>query len=148
MAGGLPNEANADLPPGSPPNVPHAEDAQRILQSIRDAKRRADLVIVYQHNHVFSDKAFSTIFLERMDERLAPNEWLRKWTHAEVEAGADIVVMHGAPLLHGIEMFRGKPIFYDLGNFIYNLPPAITYITEPLRSARSRSTISVPASPT
>jgi poly-gamma-glutamate synthesis protein (capsule biosynthesis protein) len=49
-----------------------------------------------------------------------------------VDAGADIVVMHGAPLLHGVEIFNGKPIFYDLGNFIYNLPPAITYITEPM----------------
>jgi poly-gamma-glutamate capsule biosynthesis protein CapA/YwtB (metallophosphatase superfamily) len=132
MAGGMLNEASADLPPGSPANATHAEDAQRILQSVRDAKRRVDLVIVYQHNHVFGNKAFSTIFSEGMDERLAPNEWLRKWTHAEVEAGADIVVMHGAPLLHGVEIFRGKPIFYDLGNFIYNLPPAITYITEPM----------------
>jgi poly-gamma-glutamate synthesis protein (capsule biosynthesis protein) len=49
-----------------------------------------------------------------------------------VEAGADVVVMHGAPLLHGIEIFRGKPIFYCLGNFIYNVPPAITYISEPM----------------
>jgi poly-gamma-glutamate capsule biosynthesis protein CapA/YwtB (metallophosphatase superfamily) len=58
-----------------------------------------------------------------MEERLAPNDWLKKWTHAEVDAGADIVVMHGAPLLHGIEIYHGKPIFYDLGNFIYKLPP-------------------------
>jgi poly-gamma-glutamate capsule biosynthesis protein CapA/YwtB (metallophosphatase superfamily) len=42
------------------------------------------------------------------------------------------VVMHGAPLLHGIEIFRGKPIFYCLGNFIYNVPPALTYISEPM----------------
>ena len=67
-----------------------------------------------------------------MAERLAPNAWLKTWTHAEVDAGADIVVMHGAPLLHGVEIFHGKPIFYDLGNFIYNVPPAVTYITEPI----------------
>jgi poly-gamma-glutamate synthesis protein (capsule biosynthesis protein) len=67
-----------------------------------------------------------------MQERLAPNEWLKKWTHAEVDAGADIVVMHGAPLLHGVEIYRGRPIFYDLGNFIYNLPPTLTYIDEPM----------------
>jgi poly-gamma-glutamate synthesis protein (capsule biosynthesis protein) len=41
-------------------------------------------------------------------------------------------VLHGAPLLHGVEIYKGRPIFYDLGNFIYNLPPAITYITEPM----------------
>jgi len=45
----------------------------------------------------------------------------------EVDAGADIIVMHGAPLLHGVEIYHGRPIFYDLGNFIYNLPPTLTY---------------------
>jgi poly-gamma-glutamate capsule biosynthesis protein CapA/YwtB (metallophosphatase superfamily) len=130
-AGVKPNEATEDLP-GAPANKPDQEDADRILQSIREAKRHAQLVIVYQHNHVFGNKAFSTIFNEGMAERLAPNKWLTTWAHAEIDAGADIVVMHGAPLLHGVEIFHGKPIFYDLGNFIYNVPPAITYITEPL----------------
>ena len=40
--------------------------------------------------------------------------------------------MHGAPLLHGIEIYHGRPIFYDLGNFIYNVPPTLTYIDEPM----------------
>jgi poly-gamma-glutamate synthesis protein (capsule biosynthesis protein) len=131
MAGGAVNDARADLP-GAPANVPNQEDAARILKAIRDAKARADLVVVYQHNHVFGNKAFNTIFFEGMAERLEPNKWLRDWTHAEVEAGADVVVMHGAPLLHGVEIFRGKPIFFDLGNFIYNVPPALTYISEPM----------------
>ena len=43
-----------------------------------------------------------------MPERLAPNPWLVKWTHDEIDAGADIVVMHGAPLLHGVEIYRGR----------------------------------------
>jgi poly-gamma-glutamate capsule biosynthesis protein CapA/YwtB (metallophosphatase superfamily) len=130
-AGDRENEATADLP-GAPGNTPNPEDSQRILQSIRDARQHADIVIVYQHNHVFSNHSFATIFTEELPERLAPNDWLRKWTHAEVDAGADIVVMHGAPLLHGVEIYRGKPIFYDLGNFIYNLPPWLTYIHEPI----------------
>jgi poly-gamma-glutamate synthesis protein (capsule biosynthesis protein) len=130
-AGGQPNEASADLP-GAPANRPNSEDAGRILHSIRDARAHADLVIVYEHNHVFGNRSFVTIFTEGMPERLAPNDWLRTWTHAEVDAGADIVVMHGAPLLHGIEIYRGRPIFYDLGNFIYNLPPTLTYIDEPM----------------
>jgi len=130
-AGDKENEATADLP-GAPANTPNQEDSQRILQSIRDARQHADLVIVYQHNHVFGNHSFTTIFTEGMQERLAPNDWLKKWTHAEVDAGADIVVMHGAPLLHGVEIYRGQPIFYDLGNFIYNLPPTLTYIHEPM----------------
>jgi poly-gamma-glutamate capsule biosynthesis protein CapA/YwtB (metallophosphatase superfamily) len=130
-AGNLENEATEDLP-GAPGNSPNPEDAQRILQSIREARQHADLVIVYQHNHVFSNHSFTTVFTEGLPERLAPNDWLRKWTHAEVDAGADIIVMHGAPLLHGVEIYHGRPIFYDLGNFIYNLPPTLTYIDEPM----------------
>jgi poly-gamma-glutamate capsule biosynthesis protein CapA/YwtB (metallophosphatase superfamily) len=130
-AGGKENEATADLP-GAPGNIPNQADSQRILQSIRDARQHADLVIVYQHNHVFGNHSFATIFTEGMQERLSPNDWLRKWAHAEVDAGADIIVMHGAPLLHGVEIYHGRPIFYDLGNFIYNLPPTLTYIDEPM----------------
>jgi poly-gamma-glutamate synthesis protein (capsule biosynthesis protein) len=130
-AGDKENEATVDLP-GAPGNTPNQEDSQRILQSIRDAHQHADLVIVYQHNHVFGNHSFATIFTEGMQERLAPNDWLKKWTHAEVDAGADIIVMHGAPLLHGVEIYRGRPIFYDLGNFIYNVPPVLTAIGEPM----------------
>ncbi len=130
-AGDKENEATMDLP-GASANTPNPEDSQRILQSIREARQHADLVIVYQHNHVFSNHSFTTVFTEGLPERLAPNEWLIKWTHAEVDAGADIIVMHGAPLLHGVEIYHGRPIFYDLGNFIYNLPPTLTYIDEPM----------------
>jgi poly-gamma-glutamate synthesis protein (capsule biosynthesis protein) len=130
-AGGRQNNATDDLP-DAVPNAPNADDARRILQSIREARRQADVVVVYQHNHVFGSRSFATIFTEGMPERLAPNRWLVKWTHDEIDAGADIIVMHGAPLLHGIEIYRGRPIFYDLGNFIYNVPPTLTYIDEPM----------------
>ncbi len=110
---------------------PNEADAQRILRSIRDARAKADLVIVYQHNHVF-DKPFQTIMLEELPERLAPPDWIKKWTHAEVDAGADIIVMHGAPMLHGIEIYHGRPIFFDLGNFIFQAPPANLVLDEPI----------------
>ncbi len=112
-------------------NKPNPRDAENILNNIREAAKKADLVIVYQHNHVF-DKPFTAIFEEGMAERLRPPEWLKQWAHSEIDAGADVVVMHGAPLLHGIEIFKGRPIFYDLGNFIYNVPPALWYIQEPM----------------
>jgi poly-gamma-glutamate capsule biosynthesis protein CapA/YwtB (metallophosphatase superfamily) len=112
-------------------NTPNAEDTQRILQSIRKAATSADLVIVYQHNHVF-DKPFGTIMREELPERLVPPDWLKKWTHAEIDAGADIVVMHGAPLLHGVEIYRGRPIFYDLGNFFFQVPPTTIMLDEPI----------------
>ena len=131
MAGDQQNEATEEIP-NFKANAPNAEDSQRILQSIRDARKNADVVIVYQHNHVFSSHSFGTVFTEGLPERLAPNKWLVDWTHAEIDAGADIIVMHGAPLLHGVEIYHGRVIFYDLGNFIYNLNPMLTYIDEPI----------------
>lgn len=131
MAGDQQNEATEEIP-NFKANTPNAEDSQRILQSIRDARKNADVVIVYQHNHVFSSHSFGTVFTEGLPERLAPNKWLVDWTHAEIDAGADIIVMHGAPLLHGVEIYHGRVIFYDLGNFIYNLNPILTYIDEPI----------------
>jgi poly-gamma-glutamate synthesis protein (capsule biosynthesis protein) len=125
------NEATEDLP-GAGANVPDAEDAGRVLASVRTAREQADLVIAYQHNHVFSHHSFATIFTEGMEERLRPDAWLIRWAHRLVDAGADVVVLHGAPLLHGIEIYRSRPIFYDLGNFIYNVPPWLTYIHEPM----------------
>ena len=131
FAGDKRNDATKDLP-GAPSNRIDKEDAARILQSIREAKGHADLVVVYQHNHVFSNHSFANIFYEGLAERLSPDKWLQRWTHEEIDAGADIVVMHGAPLLHGVEIYKGKPIFYDLGNFIFNAPPAIWAIGEPI----------------
>ena len=130
-AGGKPNESTTLLPP-EPGNEPNAEDKQRILQSIRDARQHADLVIVYEHNHVFLNRPFGALLLEELPERLAPADWLKKWTHEEVDAGADIIVMHGMPLLHGVEIYRGRPIFYDMGNFIFNAPPMDIQLDEPI----------------
>src|SRR5262249_46577945 len=36
-----------------------------------------------------------------------------------VDAGAQIVVGHGPHRLRGVEIYRGAPIFYSLGNFLY-----------------------------
>ena len=48
-------------PPRGRTERPFLRGRRRILHSIREAKQRADLVIVYQHNHVFGNRSFSTI---------------------------------------------------------------------------------------
>jgi len=52
-------------------------------------------------------------------ERWLPADFLPTFAHAVIDAGADIVVGHGPHLLHGLEFYKGKPIFYSLGNFIF-----------------------------
>jgi poly-gamma-glutamate capsule biosynthesis protein CapA/YwtB (metallophosphatase superfamily) len=39
-----------------------------------------------------------------------------------IEAGADIIVGHGAHTVQEIERYKGKWILYNLGNFIFNAP--------------------------
>jgi poly-gamma-glutamate capsule biosynthesis protein CapA/YwtB (metallophosphatase superfamily) len=130
-AGGKPNESTIALP-SQPGNEPNPEDKKRILQSIQDARQHADLVIVYEHNHVFLNRPFAALLNEELPERLAPADWLKKWTHEEIDAGADIIVMHGMPLVHGVEIYHKRPIFYDLGNFIFNVPPVDVQLDEPI----------------
>ncbi|MCB9232365.1 MAG: CapA family protein [Bacteroidia bacterium] len=50
------------------------------------------------------------------------NQVQRDLGHHMIDAGADIVVGHGAHQLQEIELYRGKWIIYSLGNFIYGAP--------------------------
>lgn len=40
------------------------------------------------------------------------------FAHALIDAGADIIYGHSAHVSRGIEIYKGKPIFYSTGNFI------------------------------
>lgn len=42
---------------------------------------------------------------------------LRKFAHAVVDAGADLVLGHGPHVVRGMEVYRGRLIAYSLGNF-------------------------------
>tara|TARA_R110001592_G_scaffold135108_1_gene351035 strand:- start:3892 stop:7212 length:3321 start_codon:yes stop_codon:yes gene_type:complete len=44
----------------------------------------------------------------------------RDWAERYINAGADIIVGHGAHMLQEIETIRGRPVIYSLGNFIFN----------------------------
>jgi poly-gamma-glutamate synthesis protein (capsule biosynthesis protein) len=81
-----------------------ARDLERNLASIRHAKRQADLVIASIHAHE------GDIDIEK------PAQFLVEWARACIDAGADIVTGSGPHMLRGIELYKGKPIFYSLGN--------------------------------
>lgn len=82
-------------------------DAARVLDALSDAARRADVVIAYQHNHDWEP-----------DNAMVP-DWQRAFARRCVEAGASVFVGHGAPVLQGIEVHAGAPLFYGLGNFVF-----------------------------
>lgn len=82
------------------------KDAERQIKWIQEAKTRSDICIVSLHAH------------ESKYERQFPADFIEEFSHMAIDHGADIVVCHGPHLLRGIEMYKGKPIFYSLGNFI------------------------------
>jgi poly-gamma-glutamate synthesis protein (capsule biosynthesis protein) len=87
--------------------VPNAEDVERYLSAIGQARAKAPTVIAYQHNHVWD-----------ADITLPP-DWQRALAKRCVDAGASVFVGHGAPVVQGIEVYRGAPLFYSLGSFIF-----------------------------
>jgi poly-gamma-glutamate synthesis protein (capsule biosynthesis protein) len=40
--------------------------------------------------------------------------------HLLIDAGADLIIGHHPHVVQGIEIYKGKPIFYSLGNFIFD----------------------------
>ena len=84
-------------------------DEREILKSIRTAKQLSDFVIVTIHAH------------EPGNWSEVPADFLPKLAHEAIDAGADEFIGHGPHQLRGIEIYRGKPIFYSLGNFIFQL---------------------------
>lgn len=55
------------------------------------------------------------------EEGLAyPREDQRLDARSFIDAGADIIIGHHPHNLQGIEMYKGRPIFYSLGNFVYD----------------------------
>jgi poly-gamma-glutamate synthesis protein (capsule biosynthesis protein) len=84
-----------------------AEDIAGTLAAISEAAAQADIVLAYHHNHI-----------REAGGRQIP-EWQQVFARPCIDAGASLYVSHGAPRLHGIELYRGRPIYYDLGNLIF-----------------------------
>ncbi|MGY2735030.1 CapA family protein [Sphingomonas sp. UYP23] len=84
------------------------------LRSIRDAKQSSDFTIATLHAHEPGN----------YDE--TPPDFLPVLAHKAIDEGADMFIGHGPHQLRGIEIYKGKPIFYSLGNFFFmynNLHP-------------------------
>jgi poly-gamma-glutamate synthesis protein (capsule biosynthesis protein) len=52
-------------------------------------------------------------------DRESPAEFLVTFAHAAIDAGADLFVGHGPHVLRAVEIYKGKPIFYSVANFIF-----------------------------
>ena len=86
---------------------PNKEDVAEITRVVKNAAALADIVIVSLHCH------------ENGATRSVPADFIPIFAKAVIDAGADVFVGHGPHVLRGIEIYKGKPIFYSLANFIF-----------------------------
>ena len=105
-------EAFGRVEPGADPQIgtfPFPGDLALLADSIRAAKACADMVVVSFHWGKSTRPALLT-------------DYEKAYGHAAIDAGCDAVLGHHHHLLRGIELYCGKPIFYGLGHFAFDMP--------------------------
>ena len=100
--------------PGTPPPVitfPLQMDVDVTVESVRKLKAEAEFVVVSAHWGVAGQDAVM--------------DYEREVARALIDAGCDLILGHHPHRLHGVEFYREKPIFYSIGNFVFEpLPPS------------------------
>jgi poly-gamma-glutamate capsule biosynthesis protein CapA/YwtB (metallophosphatase superfamily) len=102
----------ADYQPGTPPLIltfPYKEDVEAILDDVKKVREQADIVVVSFHWGVHHVHALIATYQKEV-------------AHAVIDAGADLILGHHAHLLKGIEVYKGKAVFYSMGNFAFDMP--------------------------
>jgi hypothetical protein len=91
-------------------------DLEDALKTIRQARQEADLVIVSFHGGA---EGSTHQHVAPGDEKFLGEDRgdLRKFTHAAVDAGAQLVLGSGPHVVRAMEVYHGKLIAYSLGNF-------------------------------
>lgn len=99
-------------PAGTKPGVAVIEE-KRMVEDIRATRLRADFVVVSLHWGV--------------EHEVRPRESDRALARRLVDAGAAAIIGHHPHVLQGAEFYRGAPIVYSLGNFIFDMISPHTY---------------------
>ena len=101
--------------PGSAPYV-HTrawrEDLERAIDAVETASAAADYVVLALHWGV------PPFWRSRFQDGVA--DYQIEIGRALIEAGADVIIGHHPHSLQDVEVYRGKPIFYSLGNFVFH----------------------------
>jgi poly-gamma-glutamate synthesis protein (capsule biosynthesis protein) len=91
----------------------NASDLRENLRSIRNGKFFSDFMMVAVHAHQNSYE------FQRYSFDNAVPDFLVEFAHAAIDNGADAFLGQGVHTLRGIEIYKGKPIFYGLSNFAF-----------------------------
>ena len=86
------------------------KDRQGLLDAVAAARKASGFVLFSLHTH------------ESAGDGSLPPAFEVELAHAAIDAGADAFVAHGPHQLRGVEIYKGRPIFYSLANFAIMQP--------------------------
>ena len=122
--------------PGCPPKIHtwiNAEDIEKYRAEIRQLKSSCDVAIILVHQGNGGDGP-------------ALSEYETFFARDCIDCGADAVFAHHHHILKGMEIYKGKPVYYGLGNFVcatyamtlgYNkTPEMLAYLKQREREGR------------
>jgi poly-gamma-glutamate synthesis protein (capsule biosynthesis protein) len=98
--------------PGGPPVIytwAETESFNAMLEDVRRLRPLCDILTVSFHKGL----GHTPIKLAAYEQQIS---------YAAIDAGADVITSHHAHILHGIELYTGKPIYHGLGNFVTWVP--------------------------
>jgi poly-gamma-glutamate capsule biosynthesis protein CapA/YwtB (metallophosphatase superfamily) len=81
-------------------------DPEVMAKDVHSLCKRADVVIVSMHHGI-----------EYMPK---PSKEQIVFAHAAIDAGADLVIGHHPHVVQAAETYRGRQVFYSLGNFVFD----------------------------
>ncbi|MBB4857950.1 poly-gamma-glutamate synthesis protein (capsule biosynthesis protein) [Novosphingobium chloroacetimidivorans] len=116
-------------------------DLAAVLGAVRAARKQARVVVLAVHAHQTEGRdetmppaAFAPLELHRANEEPSaedtrPAPILKDVFRAAIDAGADVVTRTGPHVVNGIEVYRGRPIFYSLGSLVFSFGGQRSYTT-------------------
>ena len=88
------------------PGVFTTYDPTKLVAAIEAARNRCDYLTVFVHWGIERDEY--------------PQDYQVSMAKQYIDAGADLVIGSHPHVLQGISYYNEKPVFYSLGNFIFN----------------------------
>lgn len=116
------------------------DDETQLLNSVKAARAKAQFVLFSIHAHQTAGDTdsgpgpYEPAILHWANEAASPTDprpadFEPRLFHEAIDAGADAVVRTGPHVLGGIEIYKGKPIFYSLGSLFFDFRGKRSYTT-------------------
>ncbi|MBI4331129.1 MAG: CapA family protein [Chloroflexi bacterium] len=97
---------------GTPPRIitiARENEVAAMEEDVRKLRKQVDIVLLMMHWGIHAIPGVIAMYQPIVG-------------HRAIDAGADIIVGHHAHIVKGIEVYKGKAIFYSLGNFAEEVP--------------------------